>query len=148
MAKKPYDPTDFMKAFDPEAMRKMFDPQNMLAAFQEKAASFDMSKLMESNKKQVEAMAEANKAAAEAYRDLLAKQMAIFQEVIAPAQKMLAETSDPEKLKAHTEKMNEAMAEGLAMMKRLADNTRKSNEEAFTAFKAHVDELLSNAKQK
>ncbi len=145
MAKNPYDPADFMKAFDPEAMRKMFDPQNMLAAFQQGAGNFDMSKMMEQNKKQVEAMAEANKAAAEAYRDLMAKQVAIFQEVIAPAQKMIAENSDPEKVKAQSEKMNEAMAEGLALMKKMADNTREANEKAFAAFKAQVDEAVKAA---
>lgn len=148
MAKKPYDPTDFMKAFDPEAIRKMFNPQNMLAAFQQGAEKFDFSKLMERNKQQLEAMAEANKAAAETYRDLIAKQMAIFQEVIAPAQKMIAESSDPDKVKAQTEKINEAMAEALAMMKTLADNTRKANEEAFAAFKAQVDEAIKAATKK
>jgi len=142
MAKNPFDMSDMMKAFDPEAMRKMFDPQNMMAAFQQGGTGFDMSKLMETNKDQVEAMAAANKAAAESYRDLMAKQMAIFQEVIAPAQKMVAESSDPETIKARTDAMNQAVTEGLAVMKGLAENTRKANEEAFAAFKSHVDAAM------
>ena len=142
MAKPSFDPTDFMKAFDPEAMRKMFDPKNMMAVFQKGSGGFDMSTLMETNKKQVEAMAEANKAAAETYRDLMAKQMAVFQEVIAPAQKMIAESSDPETVKTRTEAMNNAVAEGLAVMKTLAENTRKANEDAFAAFKSHVDTAM------
>ena len=129
-------------------MRKMFDPQNMMSAFQQGAGNFDVSKLMEQNKAQMEAMAEANKSAAEAYRDLMAKQMAIVQEVIAPAQKMLAESSDPDKVKEQTEKMNEAMAEGLALMKKMADNTREANEKAFAAFKAQVDQVVKAATKK
>ncbi len=146
MANNPFDPTEMMKAFDPEAMRKLFDPQNMLAAFQQGAGNYDLSGMMEQNKKQFEAMAEANKAAAEAYRDMMANQMAIFQEVIAPAQNMLAKGGDTEMVKAQAEKMNAAIAEGFATMKTLADNTRKSNEEAFQSFKAHVEQAVKAAK--
>lgn len=146
MTNKLYDPAELMKAFDPEAMRKMFDPQNMLATFQQGAGKFDVSSIMEQNKEQLEAMAEANKAAAESFRDMMAKQMAIFQEVIAPAQKKTAESGDPEKIKAQSKKMNKAMAEGLALMKTLADNTRKANEEAFEAFKARVDQTVKDSR--
>lgn len=148
MAKNPFDMSDMMKAFDPEAMRKMFDPQSLLTAFSQGGAGFDMSKLIEDNKRQVEAMAEANQAAAEAYRDLMAKQMAIFQEVIAPAQKMIAESSDPDAISARTKAMNEAVEEGLAVMKGLAENTRRANEQAFEAFKAQVDEAVKAATSK
>lgn len=141
MTKNPYDPAEFMKAFDPEAIRKMFDPQNMLAAFQQDSGSLDISKLMERNKQQIDALAEANKAAAETYRDMMAKQMAVFQEVIAPAQAMIADSSDPEKVRVQTEKINEAIAEGFNLMKAMAENTRKANEEAVAAFKAQFDQV-------
>lgn len=146
MTKNPYAPEEFMKAFDPEAIRKMFDPQNMLAAFQQEPGSMDLAKLMERNKQQIEAMAEANKAAAETYRDMMAKQMAIFQEFIAPAQAMIADSSDPEKVRVQTEKINEAIAEGFGLMKTMAENSRKANEEALAAFKAQFDQALKTSK--
>ena len=146
MTKNPYAPEEFMKAFDPEAIRKMFDPQNMLAAFQQQSGSLDISKLMERNKQQIDAMAEANRAAAETYRDLMAKQMAVFQEIIAPAQAMIADTTDPDKVKAQTEKMNETIAEGLELMKRMAENVQRANEEALAAFKAQLDQALKAPK--
>ena len=146
MTKNPYDPTEFMKAFDPEAIRKMFDPQNMLAAFQQNSENMNVSKLMERNKQQIEALAEANKAAAESYRDMMAKQMAIFQEIIVPAQAMIADSSDPEKVRKQTDKINEAIAEGFELMKTMAENTRKANEEALSAFKAQFDQALKSSK--
>lgn len=139
MTKNPHDPTEFFKAFDPEAIQKMFDPQNMLAAFQQGSESFDISKLTEMNKQQVEAMAEANRAAAESYRDMMAKQMAVFQDVIAPAQAMMAKSTDPEK-------MNASIAEGLELMKTMAENARKANEEALAAFKLRLDQALKTPK--
>lgn len=146
MTKNPYDPADFMKAFDPEAMKRMFDPQNFLTAFQQGTESFDMSKLMERNKEQINAMAEANKAAIETYQDMVAKQKEIFQEVITPAQAKLAEVSDPAKIKDQTDKLNQAIAEGFALMKTLAENAQKANEDAIAAFKAKLDQTLKESK--
>ncbi len=146
MTKNPYDPAEFMKAFDPEAIRKMFDPQNMLAAFQQNSENLNISKLMERNKQQIDALAEANKAAAETYRDMMAKQMAIFQEIIVPAQAMIADASDPEKVRGQTDKINQAIAEGFDLMKTMAENTRKANEEALAGFKAQLDQALKTSK--
>ena len=149
MAKTPFDPADFMKNFDPEAMRKMFDPKSMMAMFQQPGmGNLDVTKAFETSKGQFEAMAEANKAAAEGYKDMMEKQMSLMQDVLAPAQKMIAEAGDPEVVKARTEKLNAAMAEGLTLMKTLADNTRKANEEAFAGFKAQVEGAVKAATKK
>lgn len=141
MTKDPYNPAEFMKAFDPQAIQEMFDPKNMLAAFQQGSKEFDISKLMEQNRKQFDAMAEANKAAAETYNDLIAKQMEVFQKVIAPAQALMTDTSDSDKTKA----TNEMIADALDLMKALAENVRTANEEALAAFKAELDKARKDS---
>lgn len=149
MAKNPFDMSEMMKAFDPDAMKKMFDPQAMMSMFQMPAqGAFDMTSVIDANKKHFEAMAEANQAAAEGYKEMLDRQMTIFQDVIAPAQKMVADASDPATLKARTEQMNEAVEQALGLMKSLAEQTRTANEVAFTAFRAHVDEAVNAATPK
>lgn len=142
MTKNPYDPEDFMKAFDPEAMKRMFDPQNFLSALLQGTESFDMSNLMERNKEQIDAMVEANRAVLETYQDMVAKQKEIFKEVIAPAQAKLAEVSDPAKIKDQTDTVNQAIADGFALMKTLAENAQKANEDAIAGFKAELDKAL------
>ncbi|MHA6323641.1 hypothetical protein [Roseivivax sp. CAU 1753] len=147
MSSNPFDPAEMMKTFDPEAMRKMFDPQHMMAELQKTVSGFDATRLMEQNRKQLEEMAEANKAAAETYRDLMAKQMAIFQDVIAPAQKMLADPANKDNMKAQTDAINKAMVDGFALMKTMAENTRKTNEQALATFKAQLDEAMKDIKK-
>lgn len=149
MAKSPFDMSEMMKAFDPEAMKKMFDPQKMMEMLKmPSAGGADMASLIEANKRHFEAMAEAHKSAAEGYKDMLEKQMALFQDVIAPAQKMIAEASDPETIKARTDAMNKAIADGLEVVRKLAESTKTANEQAFNAFKAQVDDAMKAATKK
>lgn len=66
--KNPFDYSEMFKAFDPEDVAKMFNPARMFAVFEpEKGKSaFDMTKLLDANRKNFESMVEANKAAAAA----------------------------------------------------------------------------------
>ena len=87
----PYDYSQMFRMFDPEQVQKAFDPNRMFAMFEPaKSPAFDMSGVFEMNRKNFEAMVEANKAAAAAYKDLLEKQMEVFQQMTQAAREQAA----------------------------------------------------------
>ena len=72
MAKNPFDPAEIFKAFSPDAMAKALDPNAMMNAFQEAGKNLpDLADVFDANKRHFEATAEANKAAAAGYKDML-----------------------------------------------------------------------------
>ncbi len=80
--KPPLDFSEMMKMFDPEQITKLFDPEQMKTAFEPpKALGVDLHAMIESNRKNFEAMLAANKSAAAGYKDFYQKQMAIFDEL-------------------------------------------------------------------
>jgi hypothetical protein len=143
MTKSPFDFSEMMKAFDPAEMSKMFDPTKFMEAFElPRTDAFDMAPVMEANKRNFEAMVAANKAAAESYKEMLDKQMAIFQQVTQPAQEMLAKAADAQTMQSGTEAFSKAVEDGLALMQTLADATRKANEDAFSAVQSQVESAM------
>ena len=87
MTRYPFDFSELMKMFDPTNMSKMFDPDRFranLASFS--LPYFDFDAVIERNKKNIEVIQEANKASAEAFRDIYAMQMTIFNELTRAAQ--------------------------------------------------------------
>ena len=149
----PFDMTQYFQAFDPQAMARMFDPQSMFAMFQppQTPPVFDMDAVIKANQRNFEAMTEANKAAAEAYKDLLDKQMEIFAKLTQAARQQYdwaEDKTNPDQMKAKTAAMNEAVEEALALMKKLAEATREANEEAFSKVKGQVDEAVDGMKNK
>ena len=136
MTKAPFDFSEMMKAFNPEAMSKMFDPATMMKTLQDAGKDMpDMSAFIQSNQRNFDAMTEANKAAAATYKDMLEKQMQLFQSVTEPAQQKLKEAADPATIQAGTAAMNDAVAQALALMQTMADAARTANEQAFEAVK-------------
>ncbi|SES16032.1 Phasin protein [Tranquillimonas rosea] len=150
--KNPYDFSEYFKAFDPELMTKMFTPQAMMAMFQPQSRGdmFDMESVIKANQRNFEAMADANRAAAEAYKDLLDKQMEIFGKLTMAARQQyewMEDTAGPDTLKAKTEAMNDAVEEALTLMRKLAEEARKANEEAFSTVRGQVDEAVEEIKK-
>ena len=88
MAKKetsnPYQ--DIMQMFDPANLSKAFDPAALMKQFGASAGALDPQDTLKKSKSQFEAMAKANEAAAQSYRDLLEKQMKIFQDLTTEGQ--------------------------------------------------------------
>ncbi len=140
----PYDMSQWMKAFDPEQMRRMWDPQNMMRAFQQpQQQMFDMEEVIRANQRNFDAMAEANKSAAEAYKSLIDKQMDIFNQMTEKAREQydwIEQNAGPDQLKAKTAAMNEAVEEALKMMRRMAEEARNANEEAYSMMQARLTE--------
>ncbi|MEM8555470.1 MAG: hypothetical protein AAGF71_11690, partial [Pseudomonadota bacterium] len=110
--KTPFDMSKMFKLFDPEDIAKMFNPKNMYSVFEaESFQPFDMTKVVEANRKNFDAMVEANKAAAEAYQDLMGKQMEMFGQMTEAAKEQMAwieENAGPDAMTKKTEAYAEA----------------------------------------
>lgn len=152
MTKNPFDMTDMFKAFDPAEMQKAFQPQNMFAMFQPQQSNpFDMDGIIKANQRNFEALQEANKAAAETYKDMLDKQMEVFGAMTKSVREQYQWAEDnagPDTLKSKQEAMNDSVEQALVMMKKLADATREANEQAYEQVKGQVSEAVEEIKKK
>lgn len=150
--KNPYDYGKMFKMFDPEDIQRFFDPNRMFAMFEPaKSPAFDMSGVFDLNRKNFEAMVEANKAAAAAYKDLLEKQMEVFAQLTSAARDHTAwidETTGPQAISQRTEAYAGAVEKALILMRKLADSARDSNEEAYAQLKGQVNEALEDLQRK
>lgn len=133
-----FDPKDFM--FSPEKLAefmtgatKGFDAKAF--GFDPKAFGFGGNDLMAAQQKNMDAMTAANKAAAAAYQDLFTKQVKVFQDTMAEAQKTAAgfdaSKMDAETAKARTELANKAFEKAMANMTAMAEAARAANTEAY-----------------
>ncbi|TDL84263.1 hypothetical protein E2L08_02005 [Palleronia sediminis] len=147
----PWDMTEMMKAFDPERIARMWNPQAMMTMFQQpQAQMFDLEGVIRANQRNFEAMQEANKSAAEAYKDLLDKQMEIFDKMTRAARQQYEwaeETAGPETMTARTKAMNDAVEEALGLMRRMAEQAREANREAYAQMQGQIDETVSRVER-
>lgn len=141
-----FDPKTF--AFDPEKMSEFFKQNDFTKQFSNfKLPGFDAESIMGAQKKNMDALVEANKAAAAGYQDLFKKQVAVFEETMAEAQKHLksfdATKLDAESAKAQGELAKAAFEKALANMKDLAESAQKANAEAYEIVSARVKEGMT-----
>jgi len=133
-----FDPKDFM--FSPEKLAefmtgatKGFDAKAF--GFDPKAFGFGGNDLMAAQQKNMDAMTAANKAAAAAYQDLFTKQVKVFQDTMAEAQKTAAgfdaSKMDAETAKVRTELANKAFEKAMANMTAMAEAALAANTEAY-----------------
>lgn len=145
--KNPYDFSDMFRMFDPSNVAGVFDPTRMFAMFEPKRSpDFDLTGVIEMNRRNFEAMINANKAAAEAYKDLLEKQMEVFGQLTAAAREHVAwvdETAGAEAMNRKTEAYGEAVEKALVLMRRLAETARDANEEAYSQIKDQVNDAMA-----
>ena len=148
----PFDMSKMFRMFDPNDVQKFFDPNKMFESVTPaKTNAFDMSGVFDMNRKNFEAMVDANKAAAAAYKDLLEKQMEVFGQLTQAAREHVAwvdETTGPEAVSTKTEAYGAAVEKALVLMRKLADAARDANEEAYNQMKGQVNEALEDIKQK
>ena len=101
---------------------------------------------MAAQQKNMDALVEANKAAAAGYQDLFKKQVAIFEETMAEAQKHLkgfdATKLDAETAKAQGEVAKAAFEKALANMQALAEAAQKANADAYEIVSARIKESI------
>lgn len=150
--KSPFDMTKMMKMFDPEEVAKVFNPKNMYSVFEAETFSpFDVTKVVEANKKNFDAMVEANKAAAGAYQDMMEKQMELFGQMTAAAKEQAAwieENAGPEAMTKKAEAYAEATEKALGLMRKMAETTREANEEAYEKLKGQMQDAMEEMQQR
>jgi phasin family protein len=136
-----------MFPFDAEKLSEMFKVPDMTKMFEGmKMPGFDMTSMMETQKKNVEALMAANRAAAAGYQDFYKKQMAIFEETMQGAQAQIAsmgEGMNPDAAAKQADLYRVAFEKALANMTELAEAAKKANEEAYAIVSARVKESLA-----
>jgi phasin family protein len=141
-----FDPKTF--SFDVEKLTDFFkqnDFSKQLAGM--KLPGVDAEALMSAQQKNMDALVEANKAAAAGYQDLFKKQMQIFEETMAEAKRQVASFDatkiDADKAKAQGEFFKAAFEKALANMKALAESAQKANADAYDIVTARMRESMA-----
>lgn len=134
-------------SFDVEKMTDFFkqnDLTKQLAGM--KLPGFDPEAMLAAQHKNMDALVEANKAAAAGYQDLFKKQLAIFEETMAEAQKHMKafETTklDADSAKAQGELAKAAFEKALANMQALAESAQKATTDAYGIVSARMQESM------
>lgn len=137
-------------AFDPEKMMEFFKQNDFTKALADaKMPAFDTEALFAAQQKNMDALVEANKAAAAGYQDLFQKQMKIFEDTLSQAQtqfKNLEMKADAANPTAQAELAKATLEKAIANMKDLADTAQKANTEAFEIVSARVKQSVEELK--
>ncbi|MEX2519878.1 MAG: TIGR01841 family phasin [Paracoccaceae bacterium] len=131
----PFDPSKFAEMFGSVDMKKFFDPSAM--------GGFDQSALFAAQKKNMDALVSAQKAAAAGYQDLFEKQVSIFQETMKTAQAQIADLtkSEPgaESASKQAELTSKAFEKAVANAQELAEAAHRANSEAYDIVRARIE---------
>ncbi|TYO88826.1 phasin family protein [Oceanicella actignis] len=143
---------DKFYTFEPEKFAELFKTADMTKFFEQaKMPMFDMTAVMDAQKKNMDALIAANKAVAAGYQDLFKKQVAIFEETMAAAQAQLSELKmdqlTPEASAKQAELVKTAFEKAVANMTELAEAAKKANMEAFEIVQARVKESIEEIKE-
>jgi phasin family protein len=141
-----FDPKTF--SFDVEKMTEFFRQNDFTKHLANlKLPEIDADALMKAQQKNMDALVEANKAAAAGYQDLFKKQMSIFEETMGEAQKHLksfeATQIDPDKAKAQAELAKAAFEKALSNMQALAESAQRANTEAYEIVSTRIKESMA-----
>ncbi len=141
-----FDPKTF--SFDVEKLTDFFKQNDFTKQLSMlKVPGVDTEALMTAQQKNMDALIEANKAAAAGYQDLFKKQVSIFEETMAEAQQHLksfdATKLDPEAAKAQAELAKTAFEKALSNMQALAEGAQKANSDAYEIVAARIKESLA-----
>jgi phasin family protein len=141
-----FDPKTFQ--FDVERMQDFFKTNDFAKQFANlRMPGLDPEALVEAQKKNMEALVKANQAAAAGYQDLFKKQVAVFEETMAEAQRHMkafdATKVDAETAKAQGELARTAFEKALANMQMLAETAQKANAEAYEIVSARIQESMT-----
>lgn len=139
-------------AFDPAKFSEMFKTADMTKFFEgAKMPMIDMEALFAAQQKNMEALVEANKAAAAGYQDLFKKQVAMIDETVAAAQAQMSELKmdalSAEGAAKQGELMKEAYEKAVANLTDLAETAKKVNEEALEIIQARVQAAIAELKE-
>ena len=145
-----FDPKTF--SFDVEKMTDFFKQNDFtkhLASL--RVPGMDAEALMSTQKKNMDALVQANKAAASGYQDLFKKQMQIFEETMAEAKSHMksfdATKLDADQAKASAELAKAAFEKALANMQALAESAQKANTDAYEIVSARIKESMGELRE-
>ena len=140
MAKQASNP--FM--FDAEKMAEMFKVPGMDKWLQQANAPFEL--MMETQRKNFEALVEANKVAASGYQDLYERMVGIFEESLgrakAQVERVQGQEVSAEAAAKNAEVMKEAFDKALADVRELSEMAQKANAGAFDVIRARTEEAI------
>ena len=143
----PFDVTKMMPGLDPTELIKKFT--SALGEF--KMPGVDVSSLVESQAKNVEALTTANKQALEGFQAVVTRQSELMRETMEEASTALTELASagsPTELAAKQgELLKQAFAKTLANMRELTEMTAKSNTDAFNTLKDRNMEIVAELKR-
>ncbi len=142
------DPKTF--SFDVDKMQEFFKQNDFTKHLANlKMPGLDPDAMVKAQQKNMDALVEANKAAAAGYQDLFRKQVAIFEETMAEAQKQLKAfdtTKIEDSARAQGEIAKAAVEKALANMQALAESAQKANAEAYEIVSARIKESIAELK--
>lgn len=143
----PFDVSKVMAGLDPTELMNKFT--SALGDF--KVPGIDMNSVLESQRKNVEALTSANKQALEGVQAVVARQSEILRETMEEASSAITELSSagsPTQMAAKQgELLKQAFDKALANMRELTEMTAKSNTEAFNTLKDRNSEIVEEIKQ-
>ena len=142
------DPKTF--SFDVDKMQEFFKQNDFTKHLANlKMPGLDPDAMVKAQQKNMDALVEANKAAAAGYQDLFRKQVAIFEETMAEAQKQMKAfdtTKIEDSARAQGEIAKAAFEKALANMQALAESAQKANAEAYEIVSARIKESIAELK--
>jgi phasin family protein len=145
-----FDPKTF--SFDVEKMTEFFKQNDFTKHLTTlKVPGMDAEALMAAQQKNMDALVQANKAAASGYQDLFKMQVQIFEDTMAEAKEHLksfdATKLDADKAKASADLAKAAFEKALANMQALAESAHKANADAYEIVSARVKEGIGELRE-
>lgn len=146
-------------SYDPFGFTKMwteFDPTKLLGEFAKafgayEAGGVDVNAILESQRKNVEALNAANQRALEGVQAIANRQREILEQTMneaSAALKTLSTAGSPQDATAkQAELLKTAFEKALANMRELADTMTKANTEAFDTINKRISESLDEIKE-
>ncbi len=142
---------DKFYGFDADKMSEMFKAADMTKFFENaKMPAFDMEAAFAAQQKNMEALIEANKAAAAGYQEIFKRQVALFEETMADLQKQFSEMKmdqlTAEGGQRQAELMKESFDKALANLNELGETAQKANTEAFEIVRTRMQDSVEELK--
>lgn len=143
MAKKPTGAPEFPFAFP------QFDLDSFTSRL--KDAGLDAEAMMLSHQKNIAAITEANKKAAEGYMALFTRQKEIFDETVAAVQDAVKDLMDANKgkdlTKTQTSLVEKTIGKALTNMKELAELAMSANSSAYKVMRKRTEESIAEVQE-
>lgn len=149
--KTPFDVSKMFPVFGPEEMFELMNPGRVFSVFEaETPRRFDMASMMEANRRNVETLLQANKAAAEAYHEILDRQIeacAQFTAAVRGQASWMEGATTPDAVAERTEAYAAALERALELMQKLGETAREANRDALATMQGQVRDALDEVRK-